>query len=221
MKHLIIFENHNNFHYKLPNINYSDFKFILNKYTKDNYQIIGDTLYSSTDMSNLIDGALLVYKSLYQNKVIIKNYQDLFKYMPKQLVNEYGYEGFNSEEDAEEYLKNIINTDFPYGYKNIPKKLKVYRVIYSDSIDTINKKELGQHYIPNRKLIDSSFLESIGGDNFDEEETPPYLVELLLDRNDINFEYTFSNNLRYPSEWEITTKNKYPNVDIVNISLLY
>lgn len=220
MKYIKLFENYNKHVYPISVSNVKSFINILNKYLPSKeYKIINNEIQSKEDISDIIEGALRVYKSLHKNEIIIEKYEDIFKYKSEQYVDEFGFEGFNTRDDAIEHLDYLFKTKYPYGYLNVPKEMKLYRVLFVESEKDINKNDLGFHFIPNKKLIDGDFIFSIGGENFDWEETPPHLVEVLVDRDEINWSYSIANNLKYPYEWEITMKNKSPKITIIKISL--
>lgn len=152
-----------------------------------------------------------------EKQVLINNYEDIFKYTPEQIVDEFGAEGFNSEENAIEELAEVLNADFPYGLKNVPEKLILYRVLFLKDPKKYNLKNFGHHYIASKMLIDGDFLLRMGGENFDWDETPPYVFKVEIDRNEIDFSHTISNNLNHPREFEITTKSANPQIKVLEI----
>lgn len=216
MKHIKLFEQYNNYTYNIPD---KDFLNILNKYLNVDilYNVENDKLYTNNDISLQYNLALRLYNIINKNKVVLSEYSDIYKYTPKQIVGSFGHEGFNNELDAIEYLKEILKAKFPLGYKNMTEKVKLYRVLFVSNIDEINKNKLGTHFITDKNIIDSDWLLSIGGENFDWDETPPHIVEIIVNRDEIDFEYTIRNNLLYPYEYEITMKSINPKIDIINI----
>jgi hypothetical protein len=152
------------------------------------------------------------------NKIEINSYNDIFKYTSEDYVDEFGFEGFNYEDDAIEYLNELLTNEYPHGLKNIPNKVKIYRILFLENKDEFNKNEFGCHYFTDTTLLwDSDFILRIGGEEYDWDIQHPYVFELLIDRNEIDFSHTISNNLLYPNEFEITTKTKNPNIEILNI----
>ena len=68
-------------------------------------------------------------------------------------------------------------------------------------------------------MIDGDWMLHIGAEEHDDDHIP-YIFHVLIPRNEINFSWTINNNLRYPLEFEFTTKSKSPNdlkiIDIEN-----
>ncbi len=193
-----------------------DFLHTFNKYAdKNDYKIVKDKIVSNINLDWEYKTSLHLHKILNKNNIVIKNYNDIYKYTPEQYVSKFGCEGFNSEEDAIEYLNDILNTDFPLGLKNFPDEAILYRALFVKNPAKVSTKNFGVHYTSDIDVIDNDFLGTIGGDNFDWDETPPYIFKIKMDRNQVDFYYTINNNLIYPHEYEITTKSKNPKVEII------
>ncbi len=204
--------------YQIPNISFLS---CLNKYVeKDGYVIDGNMIISKKNIDGEYSAAMKIFNIINKNKIDVKNYVDVQKYSAKQYVGEYGFEAFNYEEDAVNFLEEYLETDFPYGLNNVPKYVKLYRVLFISSEKNINKTQLGLHFMPDKNLIDSDFLFSIDGEQYDWEETPPYLIEVLVDRDEINWEHTISSKMSFPYEHEITMKSKTPKLQITSIKKL-
>lgn len=116
------------------------------------------------------------------------------------------YSGFNTKEDAIEELDYLFNTDFPYGFKNIPEIVTLYRVLLINKETNIIKEEnVGDHYISVNNEIGRGFLEKIGiWDDWDEDEEKLILLECKTTKNNIDIDASVGNRLAFPRENEFT-----------------
>ncbi len=141
------------------------------------------------------------------NKHIIKdNFDDIKKWAYEYVKG--NYEGFNTLDDAIEYLGDF----FEHVYAEIMKNdnVKLYRVILVNNIKDINKKNIGIHTVLDVKVLyDSDFLEDIGIDNYTEDDVELYIIEILTTIDNINWEHTIDTRLRFPQEMEITLKDNW------------
>lgn len=214
MKYLKLYENFNSdYKYEYDIINNIFLNFFKNNIPKGiEYSIINDKIVSNdSDVGAFYE----IFKKTikYHKDIIINKYEDIFKYSVKDYIDKLGYDGFNYEKDAIEHLNDLFKSDFPIGFLNIPKKVTLYRVLFLEKLKDINKKDFGLHYIADKKIIEENdFLGSIGGDNYSN-EYKPYIFEVEVDRDDINYYWTIHNNLLYPREYEITL-NKNVKVKI-------
>ena len=136
---------------------------------------------------------------------------DILKKTPEEILGMFDYyEGFNSEEDALEYIEWAINTPFPDGFKNIPSEMTLYRVLLIQDGKKINENELGQHYIANPKVISDEWLEDIGifdEIDYDDPNSELWLLTCKVPSSNFDIESTLSNRLQYPQEEEFTLKS--------------
>jgi hypothetical protein len=165
------------------------------------------------------------YKAFLDKKgLVIDKYEDIFKYDATTYVKHLGYEGFNEEEDGVEFLTRFLNEDFPYGLRNIPDKVTLYRLLALNDVKDIDVDDFGTHYVADKNLIDSDFINTIGLEDvvgmldMDYENTKLYIVTVELDKNQIDFIHTIHNRLLYPTENEFTTI-KSPKIVIKNIEI--
>jgi hypothetical protein len=117
------------------------------------------------------------------------------------------YRNLDEEEysEIENNLYNFSNQDFPVGLYNLPKQIKLYRIIYLKSEKDFNKDDLGVHFIADRRLINDDFLWSIGITK--KEYKKLYLISINVDSKYINIDWTLSYKARYPNEFEFTLKD--------------
>ena len=116
--------------------------------------------------------------------------------------------GFD-EEDAEYELNNLINY-----YDNLSNKLTLYRIVFSDSSDTIDTQYPGSHYSMNKKNLIDSHYSSLRDSSYGEN---PYLIQVVAEKQMIDFFESIKNNILYPNEEEITIKNTGFGVNILKI----
>lgn len=131
----------------------------------------------------------------------IKTFADFDDNKIRECIYYMGSEGFNDEEDAFEFLKERIKF-----YKQMPDPVILYRVIGVKNKKMIRTKELGQHYTPHKWNINGDTLLLIGYENWDD-ETKPYVIEVLAPHSEIDIIQTIIQNLAFPSELEINLKN--------------
>jgi hypothetical protein len=152
----------------------------------------------------------------------INSYKDIFKYTPKQIVDYLGYEGFDSETDAIKYLKELLKTDFPKGFRNIPKTILLYRIVALENIENLDVENLGIHFVSEKDILDQNFLDTIGLEDLtnmtgnDYNLMKIYILTIETNIESIDFFQTLNNRLTFPIEKEITTYNNM-NAKILNI----
>jgi len=118
--------------------------------------------------------------------------------------------------DEEWYKNNLLDIlDFLNG---LPEETILYRLLYVDDDEKIDKEFLGDHYTPNKKelLYNHYNKGSIYGGN----EGHPVLVKVKVNKEQIDIFNTIHNNIYYPHEEEITLKNKGKNVKIIDVTKL-
>lgn len=131
----------------------------------------------------------------------IKTFDDLTDDKIRECLSYFGYEGFNTEEEAFDDLKEKV-----WFYQKMPNPVLLYRVVGLKNKKVIDTKELGQHYTPHKWNIDGDTLMSIGYENW-ESDVKPYIMEVLVPLSEIDILQTIIQNLSFPNEHEINLKN--------------
>ena len=118
--------------------------------------------------------------------------------------------------DEEWYENNLL--DILDWLNGLPEETILYRLLYVDDDEKIDKEFLGDHYTPNKKelLYNHYNKGSIYGGN----EGHPVLVKVKINKEQIDIFNTIHNNIYYPHEEEITLKNKGKNVKIIDVTKL-
>jgi len=145
----------------------------------------------------------------------IQSFNDIDDEKIIEIIDYFGYEGFNNEEDAFEDLKQKIEL-----YKSLPEKIKLYRAVGLNHINDFKKSEIGEHFVLDEWRIDSDLLMSIGYENWDE-YVEPYVVEVETDKSNIDIWQTIIQNLSFPNESEINLKDKGRKTKVLNIKPLF
>lgn len=116
-----------------------------------------------------------------------------------------GYE----EDMYEMILKDIVNM-----LSSLPKKIKLYRILFLNNINDFDEDAIGSHYSLNKNNLIQSMSSVLSqgaiGDKM-------FLVTVMVDKDMIDIDETISNNIRYPHEEEITLKNKGRGIQVLNI----
>lgn len=114
-------------------------------------------------------------------------------------------------------LNNFYDTDFPYGLKNIPNKLILYRLLNVDSINDINKKELGRSYVGDKDMFDDEdFLYSASILSGNDPIKTWYIVTIETTPDNLDIDTMLGNRAEYPTEYEFTLKSSV-NLKIIDI----
>jgi hypothetical protein len=150
------------------------------------------------------------YKERKQNFIdSIKTFDDLTDENIKELIDYFGYEGFNDEEDGYEDISEKIES-----YKKMEDPVILYRIVGIQGKKMINTNELGEHWTPYKWNLDSDMLMSIGYELWDS-DIKPYVVEALVPHSEIDVLQTLVQNLSFPNEHEINIKNNGKGVKYV------
>jgi len=113
------------------------------------------------------------------------------------------HDGFNNYEDAIEELNYIFDE-----IDNLPEYVNLYRILQVNKKSDIDRKNLGRHFILDKKLFyDEGFLNSIGFSKGDIEGNNFYIITININKNDIDFENTIACRLDHPREYEYTISN--------------
>lgn len=125
--------------------------------------------------------------------------------------------GFNDEYDAEEHLDHIMDM-----IDELPEEVTLYRLVFLDSIDELDKIKPGIHYVMDKKSLvknhyDQNMYTLTSSHGYGEE---PYLITVKINKSNIDRNMTIDNNMRYPNEKEISLKDKGKGAKIVKINKL-
>jgi hypothetical protein len=100
-------------------------------------------------------------------------------------------------------LNDFCNTDFPYGIQDIPNTVILYRLLNVDSIDDINKEDLGKSFVGDKDMYDDyDFVESFLH-RYGEETKKWFIVTIEMSSENIDMSSTLGNRAEYPDEYEI------------------
>lgn len=138
---------------------------------------------------------------------------DILKKSSEEIINsfEYGAQGFNTKEDAIEYLDDIRSEPFPDGLDNIPSEMTLYRVLLISGGEKINEDEIGEHFVADKDIVESDdWLEDIGIFNDldeDDETAQLWLLTCKVQKSNLDLVETIKNRLMYPDEMEFTLKS--------------
>lgn len=131
---------------------------------------------------------------------------------------------FEDKDKAEQYITYLINTPYPDGWKNIPSKPTVYRIVHLSDQENLDKQDLGKHWTFDKyifddpDIIDNIFYDFYGrGLKFDSNNL--YLIEAEVPVENIDWEWTVEQNIIHPDEHEIQIQNT-KNIKIKNIKKL-
>ena len=142
----------------------------------------------------------------------IQSFDDISVEDIPTIIDYIGTEGFNSDEDGIEELKELITF-----YQSLPDVVTLYRVVALNDKQQLNIKEPGEHYVVYREYLDDGdFLLSIGMDNWDE-ELKPYILTVKVSKYEIDVWQTLVQNMSFPNEHEVNLKNKGRAAKIISV----
>lgn len=120
-------------------------------------------------------------------------------------------QGFNTREDAKEYLDSMIK-----HYKSMGNTINLYRVIFVEDKGDIDSDNLGEHWT-HKEVIDTDWLRKIKETNDTPDYFKTYVIEGHFKMSDINWDYTLHTNMQFPNEEEITVKENPFNYKIYTL----
>ena len=165
---------------------------------------VGDT----SDYEDVIiaeESSFNLYKDKQKSFSNLKSFDEIDSDLLKVIIDTYGCEGFNDEEDAYEEIYDTLKTDYPNGYANIPDTVTLYRILCLENPKKLKKgKEIGNHWLMHDYNIDMGFLDSIGVD-CDYENL--YVITAEMPKENIGVFNTIASNLNFPREYEVTLKS--------------
>jgi hypothetical protein len=150
--------------------------------------------------------ALKKWKSENSDNLVNESAPFNFK-LNKNEVNRYLSVAANDDESmAKMTYMHIVGKLY-----SLPDSIKLYRVIFVQSMDDINKDQLGSHYVLNeRDLQGSHYIEPHSNSN-----GQPVVLVVKAPKDFIDFDATIINNMTYPHEKE--TKDKGRGVRLINV----
>lgn len=156
-------------------------------------------------------------KSFQSIKESINN--DLNKWenwVDKYIEESFSKASMDDKEELEAKLITYINTDFPYGLKNIPDKIVLYRLLSFSDDSPINKKKLGKHFVGDYTLLENKEFHHSINTYRNTYNLKHYIVSIETDINNIDIETTIALKVIYMNEYEYTIKDD-TNLKILNI----
>jgi hypothetical protein len=130
---------------------------------------------------------------------------------------EFMYDAYNqmglSKEWAIEDLQSLLE-----WLNGLPDTITLYRLLYLNDEEDINKEELGDHYSDNKKelLYNHHHKGSIYGDYGEN----AILLTVKVNKDQIDILNTLHNNIMFPHEQEITLKDKGKGTTLIDITNL-
>ena len=118
-----------------------------------------------------------------------------------------------SKEWAIEDLQSLLE-----WLNGLPDTITLYRLLYLNDEEDINKEELGDHYSDNKKelLYNHHNKGSIYGDYGEN----AILLTVKVNKDQIDILNTLHNNIMFPHEQEITLKDKGKGTTLIDITNL-
>jgi hypothetical protein len=114
----------------------------------------------------------------------------------------------------EEYASTELDNLISY-YEKLPNNMVLYRLIFSDTEEEIDKQYPGYHYTRKKNdLLDNHYFKSYRDSSTGENA---YIIKVKAQKQMIDFYESIKNNILYPGEKEITLKDKGFGVKIIEI----
>ena len=139
----------------------------------------------------------------------IKTFKDFDDEKIRKSLEFFGWEGFDSEEEAFKDLKDRIKF-----YKQMPNPSIMYRVVGVKDKKMIDIDNVGKHVTPYKWAINNEMLHMIGSEDWDD-EVIPYIMELSVPLSEIDIIQTIIQNLSFPNEHEVNLKNNGRGVKFI------
>ena len=137
-------------------------------------------------------------------------------YYPDGTLNQ----GLYTYSEIKNRVRRFCRSKFPRGLKDIPNPLKLYRLLNVGSQDDINKNNLGNHFVGDKKMFyDEHFLDSASILNGNDEIKKFFLVTIETTSHNLDIDQILGNRAEYPLEYEFTLKDD-TNLKIVNVEEL-
>lgn len=196
------------------------FALLLNPTMKIIDDVIKDNNISVDSTEKLLTGTALattVYalKSVFGKfkggfkKNVNENYVRFSDDVYSSLIDVYNTIGVDSDSGKNE-LDEIISY-----YEKLPNSMTLYRLVFSDSEEQIDKQYLGYHYTRSKKdLLDNHYYQSYRDSSQGEN---PYILKVKVQKQMVDFYDSIKNNILYPGEKEITLKDRGFGAKIIEI----
>ena len=117
--------------------------------------------------------------------------------------------GFDND-DALYELNNLTD-----HYDMIPDSVTLYRIVFADSKEEIDKQYPGSHYSLKKKDLLDSHYGPLRDSSYGEK---CFMIKVKAQKHMIDFYESIKNNILYPNEKEITLLNKGFGVDVIEIT---
>lgn len=113
--------------------------------------------------------------------------------------------GFDNKAMAMGHIRRVYEK-----IKALPDMITLYRVVFVDSPEEIDRVKVGKHYVLKKSELESShYAQSHVG------KGEPYMLIVKAPKSIVDVEETMKNNVLYPHEKEITLKNDGIGANIV------
>jgi len=122
----------------------------------------------------------------------------------------YLYEMGLDNDDALYELNNLTD-----HYDMIPDSVTLYRIVFADSKEEIDKQYPGSHYSLKKKDLLDSHYGPLRDSSYGEK---CFMIKVKAQKHMIDFYESIKNNILYPNEKEITLLNKGFGVDVIEIT---
>jgi hypothetical protein len=196
------------------------FALLLNPTMKIIDDVIKDNNISVDSTEKLLTGTALattVYalKSVFGKfkggfkKNVNENYVRFSDDVYSSLIDVYNTIGVDSD-SAKNELDEIISY-----YEKLPNNMTLYRLVFSDSEEQIDKQYPGYHYTRSKKdLLDNHYYQAYRDSSQGEN---PYILKVKVQKQMVDFYDSIKNNILYPGEKEITLKDRGFGAKIIEI----
>lgn len=147
----------------------------------------------------------------------IKHFSDVNESNINDFLEPYGNAGFNDIEERNEWLLDRIQSIYPWGYKNIPNKLKLYRIVKLDDPKQLDINSVGKHYVNDKDLLtDDEFIRSIGLHWKDKDKF--YIITVEANVDSVADLTTMVQNILNPQEeeWYLKSNPKVIGIEKLN-----
>lgn len=113
--------------------------------------------------------------------------------------------GFDDKSMAMGHIRRVYEK-----IKALPDLITLYRVVFVDSPDEIDRVNVGKHYVLKKSELESSHYTHSHVDR-----GQPYMLIVKAPKSIVDVEETMRNNVLYPHEKEITLMNNGVGANIV------
>jgi hypothetical protein len=146
---------------------------------------------------------MITFKQFLYEQLTENDFSELKKYA-YDFIQKISWKPLNIS-DMKNNVDNFIYDDFPYGLQNISDPVTLYRILQVNSIDEINKRNLGYHFVGDKNKFSENFFESIGL----EKKTPwkKFIITVRTSLDNINYKKSILTAISYPDEHEYRIKD--------------